>query len=469
LFERLTILVVEDDDILRYDLAKDLAGLHLIKEASNREDALQYIQKTKIDIAFIDLTLHGEDTGFELVKKSRAKGIYTVILSGHSENSNFVRKGEENGCHTFMAKPHTAKSLEQVFKEYQAFSKDEYTQRFIEKNYVTCHKDTQRQLSKIKSVYDAKEPVYIQGPSGTGKSFVAKIIHQLAYGEESLTTKGKNPFIKVNCASIPKDLIESNFFGEVEGAHSGASRYKAGYLEQAHNGTLFLDEIGKMPQATQDKLLTALEEKQFYPLGSDKPIKVNIRLISATSDDLKLLISKNLFRLDLYYRIATFEISLYPLKSRPEDVEYQLKYLISNLESRRAIHIDPKAMKALQSYTWPGNSRELHHLVTEWDAKKELYITIETLKNSHPEIIDHKNLLKNENFQYLTQWQFSVAQVEGFDNYISKVAKELTTRLYLKNKQNRILTIKQLKMSKHKFDLLCDKSVKKPRKRSHAR
>lgn len=211
----------------------------------------------------------------------------------------------------------------------------------------------------IHTVADTNASVLILGESGTGKELVAKALHYNS-------SRKDKPFVSINCASIPENLLESELFGYKKGAFTGANSDKKGLFQVAHGGTLFLDEIGDMPFSLQAHLLRALQEREITPLGSESKIPIDIRLIAATNKSLKTLVKEKRFREDLYYRLNVIEIQLPPLRERKDDIPLLVKHFIqkvSEREHRPAIDISEEALLALMNYSWPGNVRELENCI----------------------------------------------------------------------------------------------------------
>jgi transcriptional regulator with GAF, ATPase, and Fis domain len=201
--------------------------------------------------------------------------------------------------------------------------------------------------------------VLIEGETGTGKELIARAIH-------NLSPRWGRPFIKLNCATIPLDLLESELFGHERGAFTGAVTQKIGRFEMAHTGTLFLDEVGDLPAALQPKLLRVLQEQEFERLGSGRTHQVDVRLVAATNRDLAQMVGRNEFRSDLYYRLNVFPIVLPPLRERPEDIAALVAHFVDVFSSRMGKQIESipeKTLEAFKSYSWPGNIRELQNLI----------------------------------------------------------------------------------------------------------
>jgi transcriptional regulator with GAF, ATPase, and Fis domain len=214
-------------------------------------------------------------------------------------------------------------------------------------------------LDLVRSVAPTDSTVLIEGETGTGKELIASAIH-------NLSTRRSRPFVKLNCAAIPFDLVESELFGHEKGAFTGAIAQKIGRFETADTGTLFLDEVGDLPQALQPKLLRVLQEHEFERLGSGRTHRINVRLVAATNRDLTAIVARGEFRSDLYYRLNVFAILLPPLRSRREDIPALVEQFV-NIFSRRMRkpidYISPETMAALVSYPWPGNVRELENMI----------------------------------------------------------------------------------------------------------
>lgn len=214
-------------------------------------------------------------------------------------------------------------------------------------------------LERVHQVAPANASVLLQGESGTGKTHIARLIHRLS-------RRANKPFVEVNCAAIPTSLIESELFGHVKGAFTGAMRDRPGRFQAAHGGTLFLDEIAEIPMHLQAKLLRVLQDHEFEPVGSDKTIRVDIRVITASNSDLRKLVDAGDFRADLYYRLAVFTLNVPPIRERRADIPLLLKHFCENLEARgypAGVSCSAEALQILMNYNWPGNVRELENAV----------------------------------------------------------------------------------------------------------
>ncbi len=214
-------------------------------------------------------------------------------------------------------------------------------------------------LHRVEQVASASVPVLLTGESGTGKTHIARMIHRLS-------PRSTGPFVEVNCAAIPESLVESELFGHIKGAFTGATQRRKGRFQTAHKGTLFLDEIGEIPIHLQAKLLRVLQDREFEPVGSDEPVKVDVRIIASTNQPLRAMVDQGTFRSDLYYRLAVIPIHVPPLRQRPADIPLLLRHFCHNLTSRGFASeptCSPEAMRLLMNYPWPGNIRELSNAV----------------------------------------------------------------------------------------------------------
>jgi transcriptional regulator with GAF, ATPase, and Fis domain len=214
-------------------------------------------------------------------------------------------------------------------------------------------------LERIERVAPTASTVMIQGETGTGKELIAKAVH-------NISPRYDRPFVKVNCAAVPLDLLESELFGHERGAFTGAIAQKVGRFELAHKGTIFLDEVGDIPLPLQPKLLRVLQEQEFERLGSGQTHRVDVRVLAATHQDLEQMVKQGEFRSDLYYRLNVFPVMLPPLRARPEDIPALVNYFVDlySLQMGKGVeHIHEETMSALCSYTWPGNVRELQNLI----------------------------------------------------------------------------------------------------------
>ncbi|MBI4847932.1 MAG: nif-specific transcriptional activator NifA [Nitrospirae bacterium] len=248
-------------------------------------------------------------------------------------------------------------SFEKVEKEKEHL-KIELKERYSIENVIGKSDRMQEVFAAVHRVAPTKATVILRGESGTGKELIAKAIHYMSH-------RSKGPFIKFNCASIPEGLLESELFGHEKGAFTGAIASRKGKFELAHKGTIFLDEVGDLPLTLQPKILRVLQEREFEPVGSEKTIKVDVRIITATSRNLEGLVSQGKFREDLYYRLNVIPVFLPPLRERGEDITALIEYFLKkfNKEHDRSVSLDKSALQVLMNYDWPGNVRELENTI----------------------------------------------------------------------------------------------------------
>jgi len=362
------ILVVDDNkehnDIITESLRS--SGLNIF-QAFNAEDALKIAESTRVDICFTDLVMPGMD-GIELMQKLKATdNAEVVIITGYGTVENAV-DAMKKGAYTYLVKPVNLDEIRAVLKrlieklELQRANRElkkRIDSNFNVKNIIGNSSKMRRVYELIRRVSETDATVLIQGESGTGKELAANAIHQ-----ESV--RADKPFVAVNCASISQTLLESELFGHIKGAFTGAERERQGFFEYANGGTLFLDEIGEMPLELQPKILRALEERQIIKVGSTKPIEIDIRLIAATNKDLLEMVKQGKFREDLYYRLNVVNIILPPLRERRSDIIILANYFLAQFNGKYGKNIesiDPDVIKTFYEYAWPGNVRELRNCI----------------------------------------------------------------------------------------------------------
>ena len=369
------ILIVEDEksisNILESILSDEIDNSEIIV-TENGFDAFKLIEKNDFDLIISDIKIP-KLLGTELLHQSlqlKPESVF-IMISGHADVDiavDCLRKG----AYDFISKPidinRLITSVRNALdkKNLQSQNKTlvkENTQlkKKINKKYQMIGespalKKIQDIIQKV-AVTDAR--VLITGPNGSGKELVAHAIH-------SLSVRSKAPIVEVNCAAIPSELIESELFGHTKGSFTGAIKDKQGKFEQANGGTIFLDEIGDMSLVAQAKVLRALQESRISPVGSDKEIKVDVRVLAATNKDLKKEIEAGKFREDLFHRLSVIEISVPSLDERKEDIPFLVDYFVKQISEEQGCHVkdfDSDAIKALQNFSWTGNIRELRNIV----------------------------------------------------------------------------------------------------------
>ena len=361
-----SILIVDDEKSIRESLTGILQDEGFTPTSvDNGEKAIEKISEDKPDLILLDIWMPGMD-GLETLTKIR--DIYpdqlVVMMSGHGTIETAVRS-TKLGAYDFIEKP---LSLEKVLLCIQNAVK---IGQLVEENRELKAKigKEHEMIGRSKLIRELKEQIKIAAPTsgwilitgenGTGKELVARSIHHNSRRHDK-------PFVEVNCAAIPEELIESELFGHEKGSFTGATTQRRGKFDQAHQGTLFLDEIGDMSLKTQAKVLRILQEHKFERVGGNKTIEVDVRVIAATNKDLEKEISEGQFREDLYYRLNVIPFHVPPLRERKTDIPHLathfLEYFCSK-ESRETKNLDEDAMKSIQEYSWPGNVRELKNLI----------------------------------------------------------------------------------------------------------
>jgi two-component system, NtrC family, nitrogen regulation response regulator NtrX len=359
------ILLVDDDANTLASLARAfrLAG-HEAVVCDQADRALELAKAQRFDVILSDVVMPGKD-GLTLLAELKTAGVPTpvVMISGQASIEMAVR-ATRLGAVDFLEKPlSTDKLLVTVENTVKlARLEDEnrrLRQRAGKQELIWKSAVMQSVMAKVERVAASETRVVILGETGAGKELIARTLH-----EKSARRNG--PFITLNCAAVPAELIESELFGHEKGAFTGAATRHAGKFEQAHGGTLFLDEIGDMPALMQAKLLRVLEQKEVERIGSDRTIPVDVRVIVATHRNLEDLVRKGEFRQDLYHRIFVFPILLPPLRERREDIRLLVDFFAQSVAEQndwKPREIAPEAYSELERYSWPGNVRELRNVV----------------------------------------------------------------------------------------------------------
>lgn len=363
------ILVVDDEKIIRESLAFVLRNENYeVDEAENGLTAYELLQKNFYDLVITDLEMPSMK-GIDLLEKIKLLNIKTsVIIITAFGSLNTAISALRNGASDYILKPVELDEI--IFRVKELFLKknliednkilrEQLNANFNFENMVGESKAMREIYSLIKRVSNSVTNVLITGQTGTGKELAARAIHQNSERKE-------RPFIPVNCGAIPDNLYESEFFGYKKGAFTGAVADHDGLFKSADKGTLFLDEIADLPEHVQVKLLRVLQEKEIKPLGSDKIIKVDVRIIAATNKNLKKEVEEGRFRKDLYYRINVIEIKMPKLSERKEDIPLLVDFFIQKYNKELKKHIkgiDHKALQIFINYNWEGNLRELENMV----------------------------------------------------------------------------------------------------------
>ena len=365
----MNILIVDDEEVLQ-----DVLTVLIRKEGHNTisaysgEDALETLEREDVDLVLLDLMLPGMN-GMQVLREIRQRQPeqVVVVITAFSSIESAIAAMREGAFH-YIPKPFKneevlltlRKGLEQrrLAAENRSL-REQLRQRFGFDNIIGKSKPMQQVYDLIKLAAPSKSNILILGDSGTGKELVAKAIHHHS-------RRASGPFVTVNSGSMPADLLESNLFGHVRGAFTGAIASKKGLFELANGGSIFFDEIGNIPLDTQAKLLRVIQEKEFMRLGGVETIRVDVRIIAATNADLETSVQQGHFREDLYYRLNVIVINLPPLRKRSEDIPLLAQHFLTHYarENEKALReISPRAMEVLLDYYWPGNVRELENVI----------------------------------------------------------------------------------------------------------
>ena len=362
------ILIIEDEEAIRRVLVKILSeenASYELFEASDGVSGLNMVKNNNFDLILCDIKMPKMD-GVEVLEniKKIKEHIPIVMISGHGDLETAIST-MRLGAYDYISKPpdlnRLLNTVRNALDRQKLIFENKKLKQIISKKYEMVG-DSEPMLH-IKSIIDKVAPtnarILVTGPNGTGKELVAHWIHQKS-------NRDKGPMVEVNCAAIPSELIESELFGHTKGAFTNAIKDREGKFEAANDGTLFLDEIGDMSLSAQAKVLRALQENRIQRVGSDKNVKVNVRVIAATNKNLKTEITKGRFREDLYHRLAVILIEVPPLEKRREDIPKLVKFFSSQIANEQGISVkkfSDKSIELLKRFDWTGNIRELRNVV----------------------------------------------------------------------------------------------------------
>lgn len=371
------ILIVDDEqsmrDVLKIMLKKE--GYEVIAVEDGQE-ACQAINEDIYDLVITDMKMPGM-SGLEVLRHAKQVSPDTLVLmiTAFSSTEDAV-VAMKQGALDYITKPFEIEKIKLVIRnalvrkklhEEHKYYKEQYEHQFNVEHIIGESQAIRHIFEMIKRVSSSRSTVLVTGESGTGKELIARAIHQNSPRQEQ-------PFVAVSCGAIPENLLESELFGYMKGAFTGAIANKMGLFELADRGTLFLDEIGELPLLIQVKLLRVLQEKQFKRVGGTKDISVDVRIVTATNRDLRKMVEENTFREDLFYRLNVIPIHLPPLRERQEDVPLLVQHFLGKYNDeigKHFTHVADEAMTKLMAYEWPGNIRELENVI-------ERAVTLET-------------------------------------------------------------------------------------------
>lgn len=363
------ILAVDDDqNVLKILKMRLDAEGYMVKAVSSGKGALEIVKYEEFDMALLDLKI-AKENGIELMETLHGINpeMPIIILTAYGTIESAV-EAMRKGAYSYLTKPFDNHQLLLQIKkgiEKAGFSKEVkrlrgiVRQKYVFQNIIGESKKMKRIFELVSRAAKIDSNVYIHGESGTGKELIAKALHLASPRKDG-------PMVAINCAAIPESLLEAELFGFKKGAFTGAVYTKKGLFEQANKGSIFLDEISEMSTAMQSKLLRVLEERKFYPIGSEKPSKVDFRIIAASNSDLEEEIEKGTFRSDLFYRIHVIPIKLPPLRERGEDIPLLAEHFLREFSQKMEKELrgfSPSVLEKLMLHSWPGNVRELENTI----------------------------------------------------------------------------------------------------------
>lgn len=412
----INVLVVDDSPETIELIKRNLESVgYQVYSASSVQSAIRLLDSIDVHLVITDLKMPGEN-GIALVRhvSENFKGIGVLVITGFPSIEGAI-ESIKIGAEEYLVKSFTDEELFQAVERVLAKSSGlKKAAKSAPQNFgiIGESEGMQKVFKTIAKAKSATATVLISGESGTGKELVARGLH---YGSHFSAA----PFVPVNCGGIPDSLLESELFGYVKGAFTGATETRAGFFQTADGGTLFLDEISNTSLAMQAKLLRVLQEKEFYMVGSKKPHKVNVRVVAATNVDLMQLVKKGLFREDLYYRLNIISIELPPLRERGDDILLLIDFFLAKYIrelNKDPMRFTPRALNVLKEYRWPGNVRELQNLI------HRLVILADE------DVIDTPDL--PESFRY------SATRTRGLDRKLEEVEREYVLDVLAANKNN---------------------------------
>ena len=455
------ILIIDDDFSLRLVIEKALKNSKTnIKSVSTISEAWVDIEKNRYDLIICDVVLPDGD-GLELVKKVKSKdNSQSFIIISAKNNLLTAIKANQLDVVDYLPKPLDLNDLtitvDRCLKN-QMIKSNEFI--IDEKLPIIGTSSVMQSVFKnIAKITKTNYTVLITGESGSGKELVAKVIHDYS-------SRSNSPFIPINMASLPKDLIESELFGYEKGSFTGAEKRTLGFFEKANGGTLFLDEIGDMPIDVQARLLRVLQFGEFSRVGGREVIRTNVRIISATNKNLLNSIDQNLFRQDLFYRLNVINIDLPPLRDRGDDIVDIAKNFLVNFSNNEK-SLDSNGIEFLKNHTWPGNIRELENLfkrvcalsteriitgdiLSEFLDKKEIHVNNHKIQDVSGKSYSSLNVFLQEFLDQLFDTLENESEIQLFDKFISEVEKQLISKTLKYYSGNQIKSSKLLGINRN--------------------
>jgi two-component system response regulator GlrR len=414
------ILVVDDDEGLLQLLTMRLSAMGFdVTTCTTGEEALAVAKREVFDLALTDLRLPDRD-GLSVLEELRLihPDLPVLLLTAHGSIPSAV-EAMQKGAFGYLTKPFDDKALKATLEKalaQQRMSREIHRLKLLVKelygleNVAARSPKMQALLEQVARVAESDATICISGETGAGKEVIARVIH-------CNSRRARGPFFALNCSAIPESLFESELFGHVKGAFTGAQSAKRGLVQSAEGGTLFLDEIGEMPLNLQVKLLRAIQEREVLAVGAERPTKVNVRIITSTNKDLSAAVRAGTFREDLYYRIQVFPITVPPLRERRDDIPLLAQHFLQHSARRMQKEIRgflPAAMQKLTLYSWPGNVRELENAIEKAVVlSSQDMITPDLLPSVTPDTAGHVKPLTEAKEEFARNYLKEVLQLTG--------------------------------------------------------
>jgi len=404
-----------------------------IDNCKSIEIGLSILKNERFDLILLDISMitNPSDTAYKACLSSfwRINSLVKIVIIAYPKQIREAVKVVKAGAWDYLNFPLNFAEIKLLIENLKKnikiqseldYLRDQFWKSDCLESIHTKNPEMKKVYNKIRSVAPTKSTVLLTGETGTGKGVLAKLIHKHS-------NRYENQFISIHCGAIPDNLIESEFFGHEKGAFTGAVKKRIGKFEIANGGTIFLDEIGTITPAAQIKLLQVLQDEVIYPVGSEKEITTNVRVIAATNDNLNELCDKGIFRKDLYYRLNVFPIEVPPLRKRTEDLQYLIEFFLKRLNQYHQKHINnvlPQIIEALMRYSWPGNIRELENLI------ERAYI-LETSNMLSPESFPNELFEEQSNVAYLhvdTSSPLAIVRKKAVEDVERNYIKEILSK-----------------------------------------
>ncbi|MBL6988698.1 MAG: sigma-54-dependent Fis family transcriptional regulator [Bacteriovoracaceae bacterium] len=412
-YRQRNILVLEDEKFISITITDILKKFGHVINAKNEIEAKKYLLKYNFDLALIDLEINGEIKGLEVLQLCDKLNVPSFVVSGHEEE-DLILDAYGLKCEHYLEKIDLGNTLNEYVREF--FSRGDRKERvreFFETKYITQDEELISSILKALELNAHKTPILITGPSGSGKTCLARGYHLLKYGDEKtfqvVNGGGKNP-----------ELVNDEVFGHVKGGYTGADENKDGKFYLAQNGTVFIDEVGNVSIDFQEKLLIAIDEGWYEPIGSSEPIQTNAGIITATCKDLREMVGLGLMKEDFCSRIKGFELRVKPLNERRDDIPLLVRHY--QKQQPRKFFIDDDAKKYLYSYNWYGNVRELKREIQKLANLKKTKIYSRDLPDN---IIKNINPFKLVQEKLFTRFHKTYLRKHGYQAYLDKIKQDM--------------------------------------------